>query len=76
MDQNRIKSAKNIRKTYYLLRREDTKLDFANLADRSRRVRELVTEHVARERGWKREKMRRNSPSNEQMRDPDIDSSK
>ena len=46
---NALKMFKKHRNTYYLLWREDTKLDLPHFADWCRRVRELVTKHGERQ---------------------------
>ena len=56
---NTLKPQKNGRDTYYLLWREDTKLDLLDLTDRRRRVCKSVAKHVGKrgkgetERSWR-----------------------
>ena len=43
-------SMSDVRKTYDLLRREDTKLNFLDFTDGSRRIGELMAKHVGIEK--------------------------
>ena len=62
---NALNARKRDLKTHYLLWREDSELDLADLADGGRRVRELVAEHGARQERGRGEIWVENSPSDE-----------